>query len=159
MLYLRGNKAGHLVERVNMTASIESVARLTKAVQSRDVGTEMRAALLAQIEAGLSQSAVSTMIDLVEAHDLTTAAIAAANNKVTEPGYYAHPEDDRPVKVQRSKKGYLYALELDGPKPRFVSGLLTQLDCTRKIEKPVVTADKAAGQLSDLLAQLGARTG
>jgi len=53
----------------------------------------------------------------------------------------------------------LYALELDGPKPRFVSGLISELDATRKSERPVaaVTGD-SDGQLAALLAQLSART-
>ena len=143
-----------------MTASTDTIARLTRSLGKHDVG-ELKDALLAQIENGLSQSAASAMISVVEALPMTEEAKAAAANKVTEPGYYEHPADGRTVKVQRSKKGYLYALELDGPKPRFVSGLISELDATRKSERPAAAAPVAGdsdGQLAALLAQLSTRT-
>ena len=89
-------------------------------------------------------SAASAMIELVEALPLTEVAAAAKANKVTEPGFYEHPADSRVVKVQRSKKGYLYAMERDGAKWRFVSGLISELDATRKVESAPAVASSTA---------------
>lgn len=142
------------------TASEKTIARLTGALSRHDVG-DLLPALAAQLEAGLSQTAASAMIELVEALPLTEVAARAKANRVTEVGYYSHPADGRTVKVQRSKKGYLYALELDGPKPRFVSGLISELDATLVAEKPapVVASESAStAALTELLEQLKQRT-
>ena len=143
-----------------MTASEKTIARLTGALSKHDVG-ELLPALLAQIDAGLSQTAASAMIDLVEALPLTALAAAAKANKVTEAGFYEHPADGRVVKVQISKAGHPYAMERDGAKWRFVSGLISELDNRRKTEKPAPVAAQIGSsdsQLANLLAQLSARS-
>ena len=54
-----------------MTAASEkTLARLTKGLKQRDVG-DLRDALFAQVAAGISQTAASAMIELVEALPLT----------------------------------------------------------------------------------------
>ena len=143
-----------------MTASEKTLARLTGALKKHDVG-ELRPALLAQIDAGISQTAASAMIELVEALPLTAEAKAAKEHRVTEAGFYEHPADDRIVKVQISKAGHPYAMERDGAKWRFVSGLISELDNRRKVEKPAPVAASVApagSELSDLLAKLSARS-
>lgn len=142
-----------------MTASQDTIVRLTKALKNHDVG-ELRPALVAQIDLGLSQTAASAMIDLVEALPLTAEAKAAKENKVTQAGFYEHPADGRIVKVQISKAGYPYAMERDGTKWRFVKGLVSELDARRKTEKPAPAPREVAAagtELADLLAQLSAR--
>ena len=138
-------------------ASEKTLGRLRKALKRHDVG-ELRTALEAQLDAGLSQTAASAMIDLVEALPLTTEAVAAATNKVTEAGYYEHPADGRVVKVQISKQGHPYALERDPSARngwRFVSGLITELDATRRTEAPAAPVP-AEGASTDLLSKLAA---
>lgn len=142
-----------------MTAATErTLARLSSALKKHDVG-DLKDALLAQIDNGLSQTSASAMIELVEALPLTAIAAAAAANKVTEAGFYEHPADGRVVKVQISKQGHPYALERDGAKWRFVSGLISELDATRKVEKPAPVAATPSGDTAtdDLLAELRAR--
>lgn len=142
-----------------MTAASEkTLARLLGALKRADVG-ELRAPLLAQIDAGLSQTAASAMIELVESLPLTAEAVAAKANKVTEAGYYEHPADGRTIKVQISKAGHPYAMERDGAKWRFVSGLISELDATRKAAKPEpVAREGVSNELAGLLAQLRERT-
>lgn len=139
-----------------MTAATErTMARLSNALKKHDVG-ELREALLAQVDAGLSQTAASAMIELVEALPLTALAKAAQENRVTEAGFYEHPADGRVVKVQISKQGHPYAMERDGAKWRFVSGLISELDATRKVEKPAPVAEATSEVPSDLVAKLTA---
>ena len=141
-----------------MTAASEkTIARLSGALKRHDVG-ELRAPLLAQIDAGLSQTAASAMIELVEGLPMTAEAVAAKANKVTEAGYYEHPVDGRVVKVQISKQGHPYAMDRDGAKWRFVSGLISELDATRKAEKPQPVARDASPEINELLARLRERT-
>lgn len=142
-----------------MTAASEkTLARLTKGLKQRDVG-DLRDALFAQVEAGISQTAASAMIELVEALPLTAEAAAAKANKVTEAGFYEHPADGRVVKVQISKQGHPYAMERDGAKWRFVSGLISELDATRKVDAPAAAAAASTGDpaIAALLAELAAR--
>jgi len=137
-------------------ASEKTIARLSGALKRHDVG-ELLPALQAQIDAGLDQTTASAMIQLVEALPLTAIAAAAKANKVTEAGFYEHPADGRVVKVQISKAGYPYAMERDGAKWRYVSGLVTELDASRKVDAPVAlpTASTEAG--NGLLEALAAR--
>lgn len=141
-----------------MTAATEkTLARLNKGLRTRDVG-DLRDALVAQVEAGISQTAASAMIELVEALPLTAEAAAAKANKVTEAGFYEHPADGRVVKVQISKQGHPYAMERDGAKWRFVSGLISELDATRKVDAPAAAAASTSDPaIAALLAELAAR--
>jgi hypothetical protein len=143
-------------------ASEKTLARLNKGLRTHDVG-DLLPALIAQVDAGISQTAASAMIDLVEALPITAAAAAAKANKVTTAGFYEHPADGRVVKVQLSKQGgHPYAMERDGAKWRFVSGLISELDATRKVaDAPAVVAASVSvtePAVAALLAELAART-
>jgi hypothetical protein len=138
-------------------ATEATMLRLMGAVKRHDVG-DLKDAIMAEIGKGaMSQSAASTFITLVEA----LPKVELPTNKVTEPGYYAHPADGRTVKVQRSKKGYLYALDTgsDG-KWKFVSGLLRELDAAQVAEGPSVSEEAVAAgvnpELVKLLAEMAA---
>jgi hypothetical protein len=135
------------------------MGRLKGALNRYDVG-DLRDSVLAQIEKGnMTQSIASSFIDLIEALPvLEVPVVTVPENRVTEAGYYVHPADGRTVKVQRSKKGYLYALELGGDKPKFVSGLLRELDATKKADAPAAAIAQGANpELAELLAQMAAR--
>ena len=144
-------------------ATEKTVARLSGALKRHDVG-DLLPALMAQVDAGISQTAASAMIELVEALPLTPQAARAKANKVTEAGFYEHPSDGRIVKVQISKAGHPYAMERDGAKWRFVSGLVSELDATAKVDAPAAATAAAASvtmaepAVAELLAQLAART-
>jgi hypothetical protein len=142
-------------------ATEKTLARLNGALRKYDVG-DLLPALIAQVDAGISQTAASAMIELVEALPMTAAAAAAKANKVTEAGFYEHPADGRVVKVQISKAGHPYAMDRDGAKWRFVSGLISELDATRRVaEAPAVAAAASVSvtepAVAALLAELAAR--
>jgi hypothetical protein len=142
-------------------ATEKTLGRLMGALRKHDVG-DLLPALIAQVDAGISQTAASAMIELVEALPMTAAAAAAKANKVTEAGFYEHPVDGRVVKVQISKAGHPYAMDRDGAKWRFVSGLISELDATRKAaDAPAVVAASVSvtePAVAALLAELAART-
>ena len=127
-------------------ATEKTLARLSIALRERDVDADMAAQIAALMDGGISQTQASTFIGLVESLDKKPQTA-----RVTEPGYYLHP-DGRVCKVQRSKKGYLYALE---PRPgnqwKFVSGLLRELSADAACEAPTpikATADDLAAAIA-----------
>lgn len=138
-------------------ATEKTMKRLQGAANRHDLG-DLRDSVLAQIEKGLSQTAASSLISLVEALPKLDVPVVSAN-KVTEPGFYRHPADNRIVKVQRSKAGHLYAMEMPaGEKPRFVSGLISQLDATLVADAPAVAvADGVNPELVALLQEMAAK--
>ena len=127
-------------------ATDKTLARLSIALRERDVERELAAQISQLIDRGISQTQASTFIGLLETLDRKPQTA-----RVTEPGYYLHP-DGRVCKVQRSKKGYLYALE---PRPggqwKFISGLLRELSADAACEAPTpqkATADDIAAAIA-----------
>ena len=113
-------------------ATDKTMARLSIALREREIDLDLATQMKALIDGGLSQTAASGFIGLLESLPERTDKRA----KVTEPGYYRH-ENGNVCKVARSKKGYLYALE---PRPggqfKFISGLLRELDANNACEAP-----------------------
>lgn len=119
-------------------ASEKTVSRLEVALGKHEIDDDMSAQIKSLIANGISQTAASGFIGLVESLPERPVVKAARENKVEVPGYYAH--DGVPlgvVKVQRSQKGFLYACEArPGGQWKFVSGLVSQIDKRRACEKP-----------------------
>lgn len=133
-----------------MTAATDkSIARLRTAISKHDIGSDMADAILAKLDSGLaSQTVVSSMIGLVESAPEKPQARAAREFKVENPGYYEYENaagETLVAKVNRSKKGYLYALEQrPGGQWKFISGLISKLDSRRETDAPApipATAD------------------
>lgn len=121
--------------------------RLEIAVSRAEIDADLADQIKNLLVNGISQTAASGFISLVESlpqREGATVKRAARENRVTEPGFYAYGED-KVAKVQRSKKGYLYACEQrPGGQWKFISGLISQLDKRDEVEAPAPIAASRA---------------
>lgn len=120
--------------------------RLEIAIARAEIDDDLAAQIKALIAKGISQTAASGFISLVESLPQSTGAVKRPEreNRVQKTGYYSYG-DGLVAKVQRSKKGHLYACEQrPGGQWKFISGLISQLDNRDEVEAPAPIAASRA---------------